>query len=67
MKYTYFPAMDTVDSRFRIHTGPVSQETVKIAEEQLLETPERVREALESLREMVRGKILEIHWRNNVL
>ncbi|XP_054282937.1 clavesin-1-like [Macrosteles quadrilineatus] len=46
--------MSGVDPRFRIQTEPLDQEAQRVAEQQLRETPARVREATEQLRSLMR-------------
>lgn len=56
VKHGRFPAMGAVEDRFRVQTGPLSEESTSVAEVQLRETPERVAEALHTLRELIRGE-----------
>lgn len=51
---------EVVDPRYRIQTDPLGPDGLRIAEEELRETPERVQEALDQLRELLRGKFLII-------
>lgn len=47
-----------VDPRYRIQTDPLGPDGLRIAEEELRETPERVLEALDQLRDLLRGESL---------
>lgn len=47
--------MTDVKAKIKIETGPPSEEVMIIAENELRETPERVKEATKALRELLRG------------
>ena len=49
------PKMTDVKAKIRIETGPPSKEVMIVAEKELRETPERVKEATKVLRELLRG------------
>jgi hypothetical protein len=47
--------MTNVVAKIRLETEPPSQEVLLIAEKELRETPERVKEATKALRELLQG------------
>jgi hypothetical protein len=47
--------MTSIVANIRIETEAPSQEVVLIAERELRETPERVKEATEALRQLLKG------------
>jgi hypothetical protein len=47
--------MTSIVARVRIETEAPSQEVMLIAERELRETPERVKEATEALRQLLKG------------
>jgi CRISPR/Cas system-associated protein Cas7 (RAMP superfamily) len=47
--------MTDVKAKIRIETGAPSKEVMIVAENELRETPDRVKEATKALRELLRG------------
>jgi len=47
--------MAQVKTKIKIETGAPSEEVMIVAEKELRETPERVKEATKALRELLRG------------
>lgn len=56
--------MERTEGEFCVETWPLKPETVKIAEEELRETPERVAEATQKLRELLQAD-KTLHYRDD--
>jgi hypothetical protein len=47
--------MANISAKIRLDTGAPSEEVMTVAEKELRETPERVKEATQALRELLKG------------
>jgi hypothetical protein len=47
--------MTNISAKIRLDTGAPSEEVMIVAEKELRETPERVKEATKALRELLKG------------